>query len=287
MNVRLSIIVLSCLAMIMCSHLQARDRQTLEKNAPSDAEVKTVHLETDLGAVEFVLDAHDGGDLFTAEVRYDADKVRVDVDYDKSGSSADLYLSSEKIRKNLDLDTDDCRWRVSLSRDYVWDIELDAGVTDGKIDLSGLPIESLGIDQGVSDCKIIFSEPNPTEMRRLSFDGGVGECRIIGLGYANVRDVEIDGGTGELVLNYDGFQRMSQTASIDMGVGSVTIEIPRGVPVRFESDDSWLNSIKAPMEFFDEVDDGVYETDSFEDADYRLDIKLDVGIGSAKIKIVE
>ncbi len=287
MNDRPSIIMLSCLAVILCSALQARDRQTLEKNAPADAEVKKIHLEADLGAVELVLGAHDGGDLYTAEVRYDADKVRAEINYEKSGSSADLYLFSEKTRKNLDLDTDDCRWRVSLSRGYVWDIELDAGVADGKIDLSGLPIESMGIDQGVSDCKIIFSEPNPTEMRRLSINGGVGELEIIGLGYANVRDVEFDGGTGEVVLNYDGFQRGTQTASIDMGVGSVTIEIPKGLPVRVESDDNWLNSISVPKAFFDEVDDGVYETEGYEDAGYGLDITLDVGIGSAKIKISE
>lgn len=287
MNNRPSIIMFTILALILCSGLHARDRQTLEKNAPADAEVKRVHLEADLGAVELVVGAHDGGDLYTAEARYDADKVKVDIDYEKSGSSADLYLYSEKIRKNLDLDTDDCRWRISLSRDYVWEIKLDVGVTDGKIDLSGLPIESMSIDQGVSDCKITFSEPNPQEMRRLSIDAGVGDFEIIGLGYANVRDLEFDGGTGEFVLNYDGFQKGTQTAGIDMGVGSVTIEIPEGTPVRIESDDSWLNSIKVPRELFDEVDDGVYETDGYEDAGYGLDIQLDVGIGSAKIDIIE
>ncbi len=287
MNIRPSIVMLMSLAMILCSVSFARDRQTLDKSAPADAEVKTIHLEADMGAVEFVMEAHDGGDIYTAEVRYDADKVRVDVNYEKSGSSADLYLSSEKIRKNLDLDTDDCRWRVSLSRDYAWEIKLDAGVVDGKIDLSGLPVESMGIDLGVSDCKIRFTEPNPVEMRRLSIDAGVGDFEMIGLGYANVSDLEFDGGTGEFVLNYDGYQRGTQTAGIDMGVGSVTLEIPRGVPVRVETDDSWLNSIKAPREFFDEVDDGVYETEDYEDAGYGIEVEMDVGIGSAKIDIVE
>lgn len=287
MTVRPSIFMLSIMAMILYSGLFARDRQTLEKSAPADAEVKTIHLETDLGAVELVMEAHDGGDLYTAEVRYDADKVRVDVNYEKSGSTADLFLSSEKIKKNLDLDTDDCRWRVSLSRDYVWEIKLDAGVTDGKMDFSGLPIESMGIDLGVSDCKIRFREPNPEEMHRLSIDAGVGEFEIVGLGYANVRDLEFDGGTGESVLNYDGLKRGSQTASIDMGVGSVRIEVPEGTPVRVESDDNWLNSIKTPRDFFDRVGDGVYETDGYEDAGYGLEIELDVGIGSAKIDIIE
>ncbi len=287
MTVRPSIIMLAFLAMILGSQLQARDRQTLEKHAPADAEVKTIHFETDLGAVEFVLDTHDGGELYTAEVRYDADKVSVKIDYEKSGSSADLYFYSEKIRKNLDLDTDDCRWRVSLSRDYVWDIKLDAGVTDGKLDLSGLPIESMVIDQGVADCRITFSEPNPEEMRRMSIDIGVGDFELVGLGYANVRDLEFDGGTGDFVLNYDGLTDQSQTAGIDMGVGSVTVEIPEGTPMRLECDGSWLNSVKVPRDVFDEVDDGVYETEGYKDADRGLDVELDVGIGSARIDILE
>jgi len=287
MNVRPSIIVLSILAMLLCSGLQARDRQTLEKSAPADAGVKKVHLEADLGAVELVIETHDGGELYTAEVRYDADKVRVDVNYEKSGSSADLYLFSEKTKRSLDLDTDDCRWRISLSRDYVWDIKLDVGVTDGKIDLSGLPIESMGIDEGVSDCKIVFSEPNPIEMRHLSIDGGVGDFEIIGLGYANVRDLEFDGGTGDFLLNYEGFEKGRGTANIDMGVGSVTIEIPASLPMRVETDDSWLSSVSVPKRLFDKVDDDVYETKGYEDAGYGLEVEMDVGIGSAEIKIIK
>jgi hypothetical protein len=287
MNVRPSIVVLSGMAMILCSGTMARDWQRLEKSAPADPEVKKIHLEADLGLVELALTTHDGGDLYTANVRYDADKIRVDVDYEKSGSSADLYLSSEKRRKDLDLDTDDCRWRVSLSRACTWDIELDVGVADGKIDLSGLPIEALAIDQGVSDCHVTFSEPNPGEMRRLAIDAGVGDLEVIGIGYANTRDLYFDGGTGDFVLNYDGFEHGTQTARIDMGVGSVTIEIPRGVPVRVESDDSWLNSISVPDEYFDEVDDGVYQTEGYDEAGYGLDIEVDVGIGSAEIKIIE
>lgn len=287
MNVRPSIILLSGMVIMLCSSISARDRQTLEKSAPADPEVKTIRLKADLGLVELVMSAHDGGDMYTVEVRYDADKVRVDVDYDKSGSSADLDLFSEKTRKSLDLDTDDCRWRVSLSRDYIWDIDLETGVADGKIDLSGLPIEAMSLDQGVSDCRITFSEPNPVEMRHLAIDAGVGDMKIFGLGYANVRDLEFDGGTGESLLNYEGFEHGSQTAQIDMGVGSVTIEIPRKTPVRIESDDSWLNSTSVPEEYFEEVDNGVYETEGYDKAEYGLEVELDVGIGSAKVEMIE
>lgn len=287
MNVRPSLTVLSGIIIMLSSGISARDRQTLEKSAPADTEVKTIHLKADLGLVELVMTAHDGGDLYTVEVRYDADKVKVDVDYEKSGSSADLYLFSEKSKKDLDLDTDDCRWRVSLSRDYTWDIDLETGVADGKIDFSGLPIEAMSIDQGVSDFKITFSEPNPIEMRHLAIDAGVGEMKVFGLGYANVRDLEFDGGTGESLLNYEGFERGSQTAEIDMGVGSVTIEIPRATPVRIKSDDSWLNSTSVPEDLFDEVDDGVYETEGYDKAKYGLEIELDVGIGSAEVEIID
>lgn len=263
----------------------ARDIQTVEKNAPGDAGIKRVNLEADIGVAELFLMAHDGGDVYSAEARYDAEKIEVDVEYDKRGSSADLFLSSEQIDDEFDIDTDDARWDISLSREYTWDIELDMGVTDAEIDLSGLPIERLKLDHGVSECRVAFTEHNPVEMRRMVVDAGVGDLEINGLGYANARDMYFDGGTGDFVLNFSGQSDGFRTAQIDVGVGSVTIEIPRDLPIRIETEEGWLNSVKIPRRYFDEVDDDVYETEGYEEAAYGLEIQLDIGIGSAKIKI--
>jgi hypothetical protein len=285
MRYHLSLIFVFGAALILSSAIAARDMQTLEKSAPGNADIKRVNLEADIGVAELFITTHDGGDVYTVDVRFDADEIEVEVEFERTGSSADLYLFSEKIDKDLDIDTDDSRWRVSLSRDYTWDIELDLGVTEGKIDLSGLPVAELSLDQGVADCRVYFAEPNPIKMRRMSVDAGVGDLEIMGLGYAGVEDMSFDGGTGDFLLNFDGFRDGFRSARVDVGVGSVTIEIPRDLPVRIESDEGWLNSVSVPRKLFDEVDDDVYETEDFEEAEYGLDIELDIGIGSASIEV--
>lgn len=269
------------------STASAGDMQTLEKNAPPDSDVKRVNLEADIGVAEFSLTTHDGGDIYTVTARYDAEETDVTVEFDKSGSSADLFLSSEQIDDDLDIDTDDVTWDISLSRDYSWDIQLDLGVTDADIDLSGLPVEALKIDHGVSECRVIFTEPNPIEMRRLVVDAGVGDVKIGGIGHANAGDMYFDGGTGDFVLNFSGQKKDFRTAQIDVGVGSVTVEVPRDLPVRIETEEGWLNSVSVPKRHFVEVGDDVYETDAYDKAEYGLAVELDVGIGSATVKLRE
>jgi hypothetical protein len=280
-----AMLILSVALICAVSTVSARDIRTAEKNAPGDVDIKQVSLEADIGVAELFLMAHDDGDIYTAEARYDADKIDVVVEYDQNGSSADLFLSSEKIDNDLDIDTDDARWDISLSRGYTWDIELDMGVTEADIDLSGLPIDMLKLDHGVSECRIVFTERNPLEMRRLVVDAGVGDLELAGLGYANAEDMYFDGGTGEFVLNFTGQNDGYRTAHIDVGVGSVTIELPRNLPVRIDTEEGWLNSVTVPKRHFDEIDDDVYETDGYETASYGLEIRLDIGIGSAEIKI--
>jgi len=267
------------------SVVSARDIQSLEKSAPADGDVKKVNLEADIGVAEVFVTTHAAGDVYSADVRYDADQIDVNVEYEKNGSSADLFLSSEKSDNDLDIDTDDTRWDISLSRNYTWDIEFDMGVTDAEIDLSGLPIDILKLDHGVSECRVVFTEPNPIEMRRLAVDAGVGDLELAGLGYANAEDMYFDGGTGDFTLDFAGQTEGFRTARVDVGVGSVAIELPRGLPVRIEAEEGWLNSVTVPKRHFDEVDDDVYETKNYEEAAYGLEIRLDIGIGSAKIRI--
>ncbi len=278
------LIVCVCLsALALCSISVARDMQTLEKNLPADPGVKQITLDSDIGVAEFNLTTHAGGDMLSGDIRYDADKFRVDVEYEKTGTTGDILLSSEQNRKLHDNRARDCRWDISLSRDYTWNINLDIGASEGEMDFSGLPIEEMSLDLGASESRIVFASPNPQRMRELAIDAGAGEVEIAGLGYANFDHLSFDGGAGQIVLNFDGLEKGVRSAKIDVGVGEVRLELPDGLPVRVRSDDSWLNSINIDNVDIDEVDDGVYETKGFEDADHGLEIDLDVGIGSATI----
>jgi len=287
MNARLLFVAVVVSALTISPAGYARDRQTLVKNLPADKEVKTVSVEANLDVARLSLVGHPGGDMFTATVDYDADRTKVDVEYEKAGTSGELYLSSEKIKRNLDLDTDDNKWEVSLSRDYVWNLDLDLSVTDTRINLSGLPVENLELDMGASECRVTFDEPNPRHMRRLVVKAGAADLDMIGLGHADFRDFYFDGGAGDVALNFAGLKEGPHSARIHVGVGSVRIELPAGIPVRIESDDGWLNEIAFPDGDFEEIDEGVYETPGFDEAKSGLELEIDVGIGEATVEWID
>jgi hypothetical protein len=177
---------------------------------------------------------------------------------------------------------------MSLSRDYHWNLNLDIGMAQSRIDLSGLPLERLNLDVGASECQIEFSDPNPIPLDQIKIDAGAGDVKLYGLGYANFDDLTFDGGAGSFLLNFEGLKDGRRSVSIDVGVGSVEIELPHDYPVRVESEGGWFNSIELHDADLTKVDDGVYESKDYSrGGDRSLIIKLDVAMGKARIRRVD
>jgi len=261
----------------------ARDRQILEKNFQAAPQVKTVTLSGDISAAELRLDAHDGGDLFTGRVRYDAERTEVDIALDKTGSAAEVEMIAKRLHKRGDLNSEGNLWTVSLSREYLWDIGLDIGAAECLLDLSGLPLQSLTLDVGASECEIVFDRPNPQELKRFSIDAGAGEMDVRGLGYARCRDFEFDGGAGSVEMDFDGFTSGFGTAHVDVGVGEIEIELPGDLPVRIIADDGWLSSVEIDDDVAESVRDGVWESPGYEKGTHGLELSIDVGIGQVTV----
>lgn len=284
MNCRHAFVLVLALAFILGGSSFGRDMESYKKNIPADSDVKKINLDAEIGVANLIISSHEGGDILTANVDYDADRIEVDVEYERQKTTADLYILSENLSsRRHHLDSDDCEMDLSLSGDYVWDINLDIGFTESEMEFSGLPIERLQMDIGASECRVVFSQPNPERMRKLNIDAGAGNVEIMGLGFANFEHISFDGGAGEFVLNFDGLEEGFRSARIDIGVGEVIIEIPKDLPIRIETNDNWLSSLKIRGSEIEEVDDGVYESENFEDAEYGLEIDLDLGIGKATI----
>jgi len=265
-----------------------RDLRTLDKTVPADPQIKNVRFSADIGPANLAIETHAGKDMFIGSVRYDADRIDADIDYDPRGSSADVNISARQIGRKWHIDSDDDRWNISLSRDYHWVLNLDIGMGDCRVDLSGLPLERLSLDVGASKCQIDFSDPNPITLDDLKIDAGAGEVKIDGLGYANFDNLTFEGGAGSFLLNFEGLKDGQRSVSVDVGVGSVEIELPHDYPVRVESDGGWFNSIELHDADLIKVDDGVFESKDFRRGDDRgLIIRLDVAMGKARISRVD
>jgi hypothetical protein len=117
-----------------------------------------------------------------------------------------------------------------------WDLQLGespmrlkivAGAYESVLDLSGLTLQDLSIEEGASFAQVRFTSPNPGRMERLRYKTGTSTVSLLGLAHANFRSMELVAGSGMFDLDFSGRLRTKPTAKIEIGSGSIRIEVPQ------------------------------------------------------------
>ncbi len=275
-------LILAVCCVVVIGTTAARYRAEFNRVIDADPAVREIILTADIDAGSMDVMVHDGVPMVEIAVVYHLRKVEIDVEYEAAGDVGEVFLNASRLSRFGDIDSRDCRWEVSLSTDYTWDMQLDIGAGDFRYDLSGLPLENFELDMGAGNFELFFRNENPVELRSLDIDAGAGELRVIGLGYSNFTMLNLDGGAGEFVLNFDGLTDGFHEASLDVGIGELRLELPESLPVSIVASDGWFQSIE-----LDHADirkyRGRYESRDFDRASYGLKIDLDVGMGEAVI----
>ena len=120
-------------------------------------------------------------------------------------------------------------WDLKLGRTPM-DLTIAAGAYDGNLELGGLALKSLNIQDGASDVELSFSEPNRVEMSTFSYTTGASEVSMERLANANFKTFVFNSGAGDYTLDFSGELRRDATVSIDCGFSDLTLIIPKGVP---------------------------------------------------------
>ena len=103
---------------------------------------------------------------------------------------------------------------------------LEAGAYKGNIDLGGLALEELTVQEGASDTSLNFSSPNPAQMRTFRYDTGASNVTLSGLGNANFQTMIFHGGAGNFKLDFSGQQTQNANVDINAGLSNVEITVP-------------------------------------------------------------
>ncbi|MDH3889944.1 MAG: toast rack family protein [candidate division Zixibacteria bacterium] len=244
---------------------------------------KKVDVVIDLAAGEFYITTKDMAQVATVEVEYDSRRIECVVEYNVHGSTGELLLESA-LRRKRNIDTEENRWEVVLSDRYPMTLEMEVGACDAEIDLGGIPLTELMLEVGAASGEIDFSEPNPERLGEIDIEAGAASVAIMNIGNANFEQFSFEGGAGSFELDFRGDYKDEAEISIEIGLGSAEIILPRDIPVRVETGDpGWFSTVDFHNDDLDEVDDGVYESDDFEDADVRIYLDLEVGLGSIDI----
>ena len=238
----------------------------------------------DFGAGTFELHTNSNDLLVDAELTYDRKYVDVFVDYNKRLNEGRLEMSSElesgRMKRNLTND-----WDLGLASDIPVELELDIGAAKVRLDLTDIQITALILEIGAADAEVWWDQPNSVSLDDIVIDCGASSLVMEGLGDANFKSLQFDGGVGGFDLDFSGAWMQSATADFDIGLGSLELAIPEHIGVRIETDDSFLSSIDVDREFR-EVDDDVYESENYETAEITFDITIQIGMGSVEVRSI-
>lgn len=248
---------------------------------------KHLTVKMDIGAGIIDLRRNRTGDILNAEVEYDPEEIRVDIDYDRIKDEGKLYLKSKSRNKGLDLDTEDNYWFLEFGDRIPISFEIDVGACEADFDFTGLKIDKLDMDLGASSVEVDFRKPNLERISKINIDVGVSELTISGLGNANFDKLYFDGGVGDFTLDFSGEFEHRAYVDIDIGLGSLTILVPKDAGVQIKSESSFLSSFSIDKRDFDEVEDDLYESNNFGEKDKELIFDIEVGLGSVEVEYID
>lgn len=137
-------------------------------------------------------------------------------------------------------------WKVYLTEELPYFLNLDYGLGNANIDLSGLAVQRLKINTGSADVNVSYSSGMENKVKMDTFfvkvDMGSLSARQLHLSRSEV--VVADVGFGNMFLDFGDKPTVSNRVIGSVGAGNLVIQLPsEDVPVIVTINDSWLCSI--------------------------------------------
>ena len=248
-----------------------------------DAEgAKRISVDCEFGAGSLTIGTEDMADAAKLTVNYDPRRFDYDIDYRKRGDVGRLDLESH-LRKHRDIDDSKNDWNLVLSTRYPTELDFEVGAAEAEIDLGGLRLTGISLEMGAAKGTIDFSKPNPERMREMTIEIGASSLDLLNLGNANFDYLDFSSGAASTTLDFRGGLHGDVDVSLDIGIGSADVILPKGMAVRVRGDDGFFSSIDFHGGDLERARRGVKETANFAEASDRLTIDLDVAMGSVDI----
>lgn len=255
----------------------AQDWRTLSRSREYRGE-ESLAVSIEYGAGR--LEVQPGADnvLYRTNLRYDADVFEPDFSY--SGNRLKLAFKDGRIEgRNVKGGT----LALQLGPRTPVDLELQFGAAQAEIELGGLRLQSLSVTTGASATQLRMSKPNLIEAEAVEIQAGAAKLEAWHLANYRTATLEVSGGVGEVLLDFSGEWTRDLDASIEMGLGSLTLQVPRGLGVKVTR-----SGFLAGFNGEGLIKRGnVYYSEHYEQARHHLTVDLDAALGSVRVVWVD
>jgi hypothetical protein len=174
-------------------------------------------------------------------------------------------------------------WDTFFSDEVPISFDIELGLGKGDLDFSGLAVKDLSLSAGASAVSMRFDKPNKSEMEDLTIEAGLSKFDGKNLGNANFRHMKFEGGVGTYHLDFGGSIDKEVDVDIEVGLGSLTVTIPRAVGAKIAYEKSILAHFDIDHEFSEESEDN-YISPNYYSASGKINLHIDAGLGSVKIR---
>ena len=279
-------------------HLNAFQQEVLRREVSRSSEKEvTVSLDASFGTLNILRGT--SNKIAAAEYRRENDdKRQLEMFYDieDGRGNLEINLTDEKRRrehrsssisweelKGDHKDADERQLTVKFTDALPLSLKIGIGAGRGYLDLTGLKIKNLKISAGASSAELRCDEPNPISCENINIESGVSKFSASHLTNLNFRKLKFSGGVGSYALDFGGKLQQKAYAEVEVGLGAITVYVPKETPTRIITDDSWFSSVDVD-ETYEKTRKNTYESENFAQSDRTLTIKIGSGLGSIKVR---
>jgi hypothetical protein len=221
-------------------------------------------------------------DDLAVQLRYDADRSRPV--YESDSASGRIRVGT----RERDTDArgggsggsgDSSEMRVRVPRAVPVDLDLSVGAADGALHLGGIDATRVHVAAGAGRFDVQFDAVNRVAMGELQIEVGAAEMHVHDIANANVANVLVRAGVGDVDLAFGGIWTRDIEAKVEVAVGGVTIHVPKDVGVRLEIG-KVLTSVA--VDGLTKRPDAYY-SENFNRAAHRLRIRVNTVIGRIRL----
>ena len=237
-----------------------------------------VHLDIDAAEVE--VRSGDTGVLFV-EMDYSKNAFDIYTEFDEKRSRVLIECDKE----NWDEDHKDAHARIVVNLPRGTSIALKAKIKAGRIDMDfgHLALNELELTTWAGEVDVDFSGANRIEMSHLHINTKIGDTDIRRLGNARFKEADIDGGIGEMSLDFNGKMLDGAEVDIDLDIGETNLDLPDELGVKlYVSKFLFLTDVKVPKNF--KKSGSHYYSQNYDDSDRSFVLRVSQGIGSLQFR---
>ncbi|MFZ2907452.1 MAG: hypothetical protein WAZ98_14705 [Cyclobacteriaceae bacterium] len=181
----------------------------------------------------------------------------------------------------------DTFWKMYLTDAKPYLLDLNYGMGNANIDLSGLAVQNLKINTSSADVHIGYHSglENRIEMDTFFVKVDMGTVNAKNLSLAKPKYVFANVGFGNVMLDLSTAPVVSNYIKGSVGAGNLVIILPPGeTPVLVKIKDSWLCSVRMTRSL-KKIDDNTFANAAYsKDAKNALTFDLDVSMGNIVFK---